>query len=148
MKVILKEDVKGLGKSGEVVNAKTGYARNFLFPKNLAIEATAENLKQWEIEQAELAQKRKEERAAAEVLKEKIEKTELTILAKAGEGERIFGSITSQDIADALNKKLGTDIDKKKVELKTNLKTLGTYTAHVRVYPELTAELKIKLDKE
>ncbi|MDO5717392.1 MAG: 50S ribosomal protein L9 [Tissierellia bacterium] len=148
MKVILKSDVKGLGKAGELVDAKTGYARNFLFPRKLAVEATPENKAEWEKEQEELKKKRAEERAEAEKLKEKLEKGSVKINAKAGKGDRIFGSITSQDIADAIKAQNGIEIDKKKVELKDNIKEVGEYTVQVRVYPELTASVKVLVDKE
>ncbi len=148
MKVILNSDVKGLGKAGELVDAKIGYARNFLFPRKLAVEATPENLEKWEQEQEELKQQRAEERAEAEKLKEELEKLELKIKAKAGKGDRIFGSITSGDIAEELKKAHKLDIDKKKIELKDNIKETGTHEVQVRVYPELTATLKVLIDKE
>lgn len=148
MKVILNSDVKGLGKAGELVDAKTGYARNFLFPRKLAVEATPENLAKWEEEQEELKQKRAEEKAEAEALKEKLESIELKISAKGGKGDRIFGSITAGDVAEALQKSNGIEIDKKKIELKDNIKEIGAHVVQVRVYPELTASLKVLVDKE
>ncbi|MDY6064717.1 MAG: 50S ribosomal protein L9 [Finegoldia sp.] len=148
MKVILTKDVDKLGKSGDLVNAKTGYARNFLLPNGFAVEATKENLKQWEKDQAAKRQKEAEERAAAEDLKRKLENITLKLKVKTGEGDRLFGSITSIDIADKLKDQEGIEIDKKKIELKENIKSLGSFTALVRVYPDITANLSVSVDKE
>ncbi len=147
MKVILKSDVKGLGAAGELVEAKIGYARNFLFPRGLAIEATPENKAAWEKEQEEIAAKRAEEKQAALELKDQLEKMEVKVKAKGGTSGKIFGSITSQDIAKALLES-GVEIDKKRIELKENIKVMGTHTIPVRVYPEITADLKVVIDKE
>lgn len=145
MKVILLKDVKGLGKMGELVNAKDGYARNFLFPRNLGIEATPANLAKWEEDKKkEEAQRQKEHNKAIE-LKERIEKLTITIKAKGGTGGRLFGSITSSDITDVLKKDHKIDIDKRKVELKENIKTTGITEVDVRVYAEITAKLKVNV---
>lgn len=145
MKVILLKDVKDLGKVGELVNSKTGYARNFLFPKGLAIEATPANLKQWEAEQKEIEAKKKQEKEEALELKAQIEKITVELKGKGGEGGRLFGSITSKDIADKLKKQYKLDIDRKKIELKDNIKSAGTTTVEIRVYPEITASLKVNV---
>lgn len=145
MKVILLKEVKDLGKAGELVNSKTGYARNFLFPKGLAIEATPANLKQWEQEQKEIEAKKQKEKDEALELKNKIEKITVELKGKGGEGGRLFGSITSKDIADKLKKQYNLDIDKKKIELKDNIKSAGTTNVDVRVYPEITANLKVNV---
>ncbi|WP_099203661.1 50S ribosomal protein L9 [Miniphocaeibacter massiliensis] len=148
MKVILIDDVKGLGKKGELVNAKTGYARNFLLPGKLALEATKENLANWEKEQAEIAKKRKEEYEEALALKEKLEGQKVIIKVKAGEGDKLFGAITNKDIAEALEKQSGLKVDKKKIELKENIKTLKTTEVPVRIYPEVIANIKVEITKE
>ncbi|MBU5439353.1 50S ribosomal protein L9 [Tissierella sp. MSJ-40] len=148
MKVILLHDVKGLGKEGELVNAKDGYARNFLFPKNLAIEATPGNLKKWEENKKQKAEKKKEELNEALELKAKIEKLSVELKRKAGEGGKLFGSITSKDIADALMAQHKVDIDKRKIELKDNIKTLGTTVVEVKVYTEVTAKLSVNVKEE
>lgn len=148
MKIILLKDVKGLGKEGELVNAKDGYARNFLFPKNLAVEATPANLKKWEERKKQQKQKEKEEYEKALILKEKIESLNLELKSKAGEGGRLFGSITSMDISSALKTKYNIDIDRRKIELKENIKNLGTTTVEVRVYPEVVANLNVKVTEK
>lgn len=147
MKIILREDIKGVGKAGDLVNAKTGYARNFLIPQGKALEATKANLAVWKEEQAARKQKEAEERAEAERLKAALEGKSVTIKAKAGEGEKLFGSITSMDISAAIKDQLGQEVDKKKIELKENIRTIGTVTVPVRVYPEVTADLKVKIER-
>lgn len=144
MKVILKTDVKGLGKEGELVNAKTGYARNFLFPNGYAIEATPANKKLWEAEKQRQKEKFEQNKQEAEELKAKLEAISVVVEKKAGADGRLFGSVTSGDIADALVKK-GFDVDKKKVELSDNLKTQGVYTVNIRVFPEMVAQLKVEV---
>jgi large subunit ribosomal protein L9 len=148
MKIILLKDVKGLGKEGELVNAKDGYARNFLFPKNLAVEATPANLKKWEERKKIKKAKEKEEYDKALKLKKKIETLKLELKSKAGEGGKLFGSITSKDISDALMEKYNIDIDKRKIELKDNIKSLGTTNVEIKVYPEVSAKLTIKVIEE
>lgn len=145
MKVILLKDVKGLGKEGDLVNVKDGYARNFLFPRNLAIEATPANLAKWEEDRKrENIQKQKEQNQALE-LKKKIEGLTVNIKAKGGTGGRLFGSITSNDIAEALNKEHKIDVDKRKIEMKENIKNTGITEVDVRVYAEITAKLKVNV---
>lgn len=148
MKVILTSDVEKLGKAGEMVNAKTGFARNFLLPNKLAVQATKENIKIWEEKQAELRAIERENIKNANELKEKIENTKVKIIAKTGEGDRLFGSITSMDIEKALKEQHGLDVDKKKIEMKDNIKSLGTFSVIVKVYPDINANLEVIVDKE
>ena len=148
MKVILTSDVEKLGKAGEMVNAKTGFARNFLLPNKLAVQATKENIKIWEEKQAELRAIERENIKNANELKEKIENTQVKIIAKTGEGDRLFGSITSMDIEKALKEQHGLDVDKKKIEMKDNIKSLGTFNVIVKVYPDINANLEVIVDKE
>ena len=148
MKLILLKDVKGLGKEGDLVDAKAGYARNYLFPKKLAIEATPSNLSRWKTKKKEAEAREKEERREALKLKEKIESLNLELKGKAGEGGKLFGSITSKDISDALKAQHNIDIDRKKIELKDNIKALGTTQVEVKVYPEISAKLTIKVNEE
>lgn len=148
MQVILLKDVKGLGKEGDLVNAKTGYARNFLFPSKLAIEATPGNLKAWKEEVKTQEAQKKAEKEEALKIKEKIENISLELKGKGGEGGRLFGSITSKDIGEALKSQHKIDIDRRKIELKENIKTAGLTSVDVRVYPEITASLKINITIE
>lgn len=148
MKVILTSDVEKLGKAGEMVNAKTGFARNFLLPNKLAVQATKENIKIWEEKQAELRAIERENIKNANELKKKIENTKVKIIAKTGEGDRLFGSITSMDIEKALKEQHGLDVDKKKIEMKDNIKSLGTFNVIVKVYPDINANLEVIVDKE
>ena len=145
MKVILLKDVKGLGKAGDLVNAKDGYARNFLFPKAAAVEATPANMKKWEADKKAEALNKEKEQAEALELKNKIESLTVKIQGKAGEGGRLFGSITSKDIADALKDQHKIDIDRRKIELKDNIKSLGQSQVDVRVYAELLAKLNVNI---
>ncbi|MFY9286594.1 MAG: 50S ribosomal protein L9 [Tissierellaceae bacterium] len=145
MKVILLKDVKGLGKAGDLVKSKTGYARNFLLPKGLAVEATPANLKKWEEDNKIRQEKERQEKEEALKLKEELEKITVEIKGKGGEGGRLFGSITSKDIADTLKKQFKLEVDRKKIELKENIKTTGLINVDVRVYPEIVAKLKVNV---
>lgn len=148
MKIILLKDVKGLGKEGDLVDVKDGYARNYLFPKKLAIEATPANLNKWKKKKKEMEAKEKEEYENALKLKEKIESIDLKLKGKAGEGGKLFGSITSKDISDALKEQHNIDIDKRKIELEDNIKTLGTTEVEIKIYPEVSAKLRVKVSEE
>ena len=145
MKVILLKDVKGLGKEGDLVNSKDGYARNFLFPKNLAVEANEENLKKWEERKKEEAKKIQQEIEAANEMKERLENLTVTLKVKTGSQGRLFGSITALDVANNLKEQYGIDIDKRKIELKENIKSLGDFEAEVKLYQDITAKLKINV---
>lgn len=145
MKLILIKDVKNLGKKGEIINAKPGYARNFLIPKNVAIEATKENMATWEENRKEQEKIERENKAEALELKKKIESETLTLMAKAGEGGRLFGAITSNDIAKALKQEYKINIDKKKIELDENIKEAGMRDINIKLYPEVNATLKVNV---
>jgi len=145
MIVILLKDVKGSGKAGDVVNVSDGYARNMLIPKGLAKEATDGNIKNLEKAKAELEAKKAAEKAAAEELKAKLEALTLEIETKGGEGGRLFGSITSMDIADALKEKQKITIDKKKFELAQPIKQAGDHEVTIKLYTEVAAKLKVKV---
>ncbi len=146
MKIILLKDHDKLGKAGEMVEAKDGYARNFLIPRKIAIEATPENEANWEVEQ----QKRKEEEEIAieeaNRLKDQIENLTVNIEAKGGEGGRLFGSITNTEISRALKEQGDINIAKNKIEMDENIKTAGITEVVVRVYPEITANLKVNVE--
>ncbi|AMQ21975.1 MULTISPECIES: 50S ribosomal protein L9 [Geobacillus] len=148
MKVIFLKDVKGKGKKGEIKDVADGYANNFLFKQGLAIEATPANIKALE------AQKQKEQRQAAEELanarklKEELEKLTVEIPAKAGEGGRLFGSITSKQIAEALQTQHGLKLDKRKIELADAIRSLGYTNVPVKLHPEVTATLKVHVKEQ
>ena len=143
MKVILNKDVKGTGKAGDVVTVSDGYARNMLIPRGLATEATQSNIRQLEKQKAIAAEKKAEEKAAAQELAEKLNKASIKMKIKAGEGGRIFGSITSKDIADAINMQLGMDIDRKKVKLDAPIKQVGQTDVDMRLYQDVNAKIKV-----
>ena len=146
MKVILNKDVKGTGKAGDVVTVSDGYARNMLIPRGLATEATQSNIRQ--LEKAIAAEKKAEEKAAAQELAEKLNKASIKMKIKAGEGGRIFGSITSKDIADAINMQLGMDIDRKKVKLDAPIKQVGQTDVDMRLYQDVNAKIKVIIEAE
>ena len=145
MKVILLEDVKGLGKKGDLVNAKDGYARHFLLPKRFATEATEGNVKVLKQQKKSEKLKMEAERENALKLKEKLEEITVKIEGKAGEGGKLFGSITTKDIVDELFKQYKIKIDKKKIVMDENIKTIGTTIVDVKVYTEINAKLKVKV---
>lgn len=148
MKVILLKDVKGLGKKDEVVNAKDGHARNYLLPKGMAIEATSENLGKLKEKRSKDQKKHEEEYSEALKLKEKIEGITIKIKGKAGENGKLFGSITTKDIADELKKQHNVKIDKKKIVLDGNIKSLGTIIVDIKIYPEVVGKLKVDIIEE
>ena len=148
MKVILNKDVKGTGKAGDVVNVSDGYARNMLIPRGMATEATAGNIRQLEKKKAIEAEKRAEEKAEAQEQAAKLEKALVTIRTKAGDGGRIFGSITSKDIADAIGSQLGIEIDKKKIQLDSPIKQTGETTVTIRLYHEVNASVRVSVETE
>jgi large subunit ribosomal protein L9 len=147
MKVILKSDVKDLGNIGEVVNVKDGFARNFLVPKGLAVEASTKNVKVFEHEKKKIQEMARKVKAGAAGLAEKISAAKITIKAKAGEEDRLFGSVTSMDIADAL-KAEGIEIDKKKIQLDEPIKRVGEYTVAIKLHSDVSAQLNVQVVPE
>lgn len=143
MIVILQKDLKGTGKAGDVVKVSDGYARNMLIPKGIAKEATEGNIKNLEKQKEIAAEKKAEKKAAAEKLAQQIGGLSITIMSKGGEGGRLFGSITSKDIADALLEQHKVKVDKKKIELDGTIKQTGEFTVPIKLYPEVTANLKV-----
>ncbi|MDR0852855.1 MAG: 50S ribosomal protein L9 [Clostridiales Family XIII bacterium] len=148
MKVILIEDVAGTGKVGDIIKVANGFARNKLFPSKLAIEATDANIKSLEHRKAKIAEIKAASLAEAQALAEKVEGQLVTLKQKAGEGGRLFGSITAQDIADAAHEQLGFFLDKKKIELDSTIKDIGTHDVVIKVYPEVTATIKVAVEAE
>lgn len=145
MIVILLKDVKGSGKAGDVVKVNDGYARNMLIPKGLAKEATEGNVRSLEKQKAIVAEKKAEEKAAAQQLAEKLKELTVSIVTKGGEGGRLFGSITSKDISEALNKQHKIDIDKKKFVLENPIKTTGEFSVEVKLYSEVAGTVKVNV---
>ncbi len=143
MKVILQADVKGTGKKGQVFEVADGYARNFLFPKKLAIEATTGNIQDITHKKALEDRRKGKEKENAVELAEKLNALLIEVKTKTGEGGRLFGSVTSKEIADALKKQHGVEVDKRKLELKEPIKALGNYEVQVKVYPDVIATLKV-----
>ncbi|MBQ8338277.1 MAG: 50S ribosomal protein L9 [Oscillospiraceae bacterium] len=143
MKVILKADVKGNGKKGEIINVSDGYARNFLFPKGLAVEANAQAMNEYNNAASSKAHHEKVLKDAAEEAKKKLDASSVTIKAKAGSGGRLFGSVTSKEIAIEIKNTLKLDVDKKKIVLDSDIKAFGTYTVPVKLYAGVTANLKV-----
>ncbi len=148
MKVILKADVKALGKKGELVNTSDGYARNYLFPRALAVEATAENMNVYHSQQAAAAHRKAEEKKHAEETKSRILAVTVTIKGKVGANGCLQGSVTTKDIAEALKAQTGIEVDKKKISLKLPVRGFGKYTAEIRLYPEIIAELAVLVEQE
>lgn len=148
MIVILNRDVKGTGKAGDVVKVSDGYARNMLLPKGYAKEATEGNIRSLEKQKAIAAKKKAEEKARAEEQAKKISELSVTIKTKAGDGGKIFGSITSKDVAEALNKQHGIDVDKKKIQMEAPIKQTGETTVNVKLYFEVSAQLKVIVEAE
>ena len=142
MKVVLLADVKGSGKKGELVNVSDGYARNFLFPKKLAKEANAQALNELKNAEESKAFKIKQETEAAQASADKINGTSVSILAKAGQGGKLFGSVTAKEIAEAIKKQYGVDVDKRKIDTKGDMKAFGTYECEVKLYSGITATVK------
>lgn len=143
MKVILLEDVKALGKKGEIVNVSDGYARNCILPKKLGLEATSKNLNDLKLKKANDAKVAQEQLEEAQALGKKIEAGKVELAIKVGEGGRAFGSVSSKEIAVAVKEQMGYDIDKKKIQLKDVIKTLGTHAVPVKLHPKVTADLKV-----
>lgn len=147
MKVILLKDVKNMGKKGDVLEASDGYARNFLFPRKLAQEATQENLHIVNLKKENERRIKLEETEAAQKLAELMRNKELTMKTKVGENGRLFGAITNKDVTELINKTFDTDFDKKKVLMNT-IKLVGSYDVEVKIYPEISTKLKVTVQED
>ena len=145
MKVILLENVKGVGKKDEIINANDGYARNFLLPKKLAVEANNQNLAKLKSKQESNEHKKMTEKQEAEDLAKKLEKIILKIQVKAGENGKIFGGVTAKEIAEQLQKQHNFKVDKKKIDLKETIKQTGMFTIDLKLYEGVIAKLKIHI---
>ncbi|MGN1142692.1 MAG: 50S ribosomal protein L9 [Oliverpabstia sp.] len=143
MKVILLEDVKSLGKKGQIVNVSDGYARNMLLPKKLGVEATTKNMNDLKLKKAHEEKVAQENLDAAKAFAEDLKDKQVTVTIKVGEGGRTFGSISTKEISEAVKNQLGLDIDKKKMQLATPIKELGTTMVPIKLHPKVVGELKV-----
>lgn len=148
MQVILLKDVKGQGKAGQVVKVSDGYARNMLFPRQLAMEATPSNMKILEKKRAQIEAQRAIDKQVAEDIKAKIESKTVKVVSKAGENGRLFGAITSKDIADAIQKEFLVELDKKKIDLDAPIKQVGLSEVTLKLFPGVQAKCKVDVVTE
>ena len=147
MKVILQQDIKGKGKRGQMIEVSDGYARNYMLPRKLAIEATADNVNTMRMNDKAQQEKRQREREEAFQTANRLKELTVTVYAKGGGAGRLFGSVTTQEIADALQKEHGIVLDKRKIVLDEAIKTVGTYTVKCKLGYEITGELKLKIEE-
>lgn len=148
MKVILLDNIKGVGKKDEIINASDGYARNFLFPKKLAVEANNENMSKLKAKKQSEQYKKDVNKENAEKIAKKLDDITLTIKVKAGENGKIFGGVTSKEISEELKKQYKIDIDKKKIILNENIKNLGSFDISIKLFEGVTGKLKVKVISE
>lgn len=147
MKIILLQDEKKLGKKGAVVEVSEGYARNFILPKKIGVEATAKNMNELKLQKTNEEKLAKELLASAERLAQQLGELEVKVSIKAGEGGRTFGSVSSKEIAAACQVQCGIELDKKKILLQEPLKSIGAYEVGVKLHPQVTAKLKVKVEE-
>lgn len=147
MKIILLQDDKNLGKKGDIIEANDGYARNYILPKKIGVEANNKNRNDLKLQQANAAKIAQEQLDAAKELAASLETKEVVVKIKAGEGGRTFGSVSSKEIASELKKQTGIEVDKKKIQLPEALKSFGVYQVSVKVHPKVTGTLKVKVQE-
>lgn len=147
MKVILLQDVKGKGKKGQMVEVSDGYARNYMLPRKMAVEATTDNINTMRMTDKANAEKRQKEREEAFAISQRLKEVTVIVKAKGGGAGRLFGSVTTQEIADALKKQENIAIDKRKIVLDEQIKTVGLYTVKCKLGYEITAEMKLKIEE-
>lgn len=143
MKIILLEDVKSLGKKGQIVEVNNGYARNFILPKKLGVEANSKNMNDLKLQKQNQEKVAQENLDAAKALAEKLGEGKVELTMKTGEGGKTFGSVSSKEIAEAVKSQMGYDIDKKKIQIKEPIRSLGMHLVPVKLHPQVTAELKV-----
>ena len=148
MKVILLQDVKSLGKKGDLVEVSTGYARNYILPRKLGVEATGKNVNDLKLQKAHQDKVAAEQLEAARNLKTEIEKKELTLNIKVGENGKAFGAISTKELAQAVKDQFGLTVDKKKISIDEPIKTLGSHEVKVKLHPKVTAALKVKVSEQ
>ena len=147
MKVILLQDVKGKGKKGQMIEVSDGYARNYMLPKKMAIEATADSINTMRMNDKAAAERQAKERAEAVEISNRLREMTLVVTAKGGGAGRLFGSVTNQEIADALKAKSGITLDKRKIVISDQIKNVGTYTVQCKLGYEITAPLTVKIEE-
>lgn len=145
MKVILQQDIKSVGKKGEIIEVSDGYARNFLLPKKYALEATAVNVNVAKAKAGSIARKKAQDTDEAKLMAAQLSKVSVSIPVKIGANGRLFGSVTGKDVAEALQKQHKIELDKRKISLKTEVVGLGTYEAVIKVHPEITSVIKVEI---
>lgn len=143
MKVILKADIKGVGKKDQVINASDGYVRNFLFPKKLAVEANKENMSKLKAKEDSNAYRKEQEKEEAKKIAKKMEGIQLKVSVQSGENGKIFGGVSAKEIADLLKANYNIEVDKKKIDLKETIKTLGLHTINIKLYEGVIGKLKV-----
>ena len=148
MKVLLTEDVKKLGKKGEIVEVSDGYAKNYILPQKLGMEATKAIQNEWQVRKGSEANRKEKEKQEALALAKVLTGKSVTIRTKAGEGGRLFGSITTKEVAELIHQQLGLEVDKKKLTLNAAVKAIGQYTVSIRLHTEATAEILLKVEQE
>lgn len=147
MKVILQQDIRGKGKKGQMIEVSDGYARNYMLPRKLAVEATVDNVNTMRMTDKANQEKRQKEREEAFAISQRLKTVEVVLRAKGGGAGRLFGSVTNQEIAEAVKKQEGIELDKRKIVLDEQIKTVGVYTVKVKLGYEITAELKLKVEE-
>lgn len=148
MKIILLEDVKSVGKKGELVELKEGYAKNFILPKKLGVEATSTNMNNLKLQKQNEEKIAKEQLEAAQVLAKEVEEMLVKLSIKSGEGGKTFGSVSSKEIAKAVSDQYGKEIDKKKIQMADAIKTIGTHEVTVKLHPKVTAKLRVQVQAQ
>jgi len=146
MDIILLEDVKALGKKGQIVKVNDGYARNFILPKKLGVEANGKNMNDLKLQKANQVKVAQEKLDAAKSLCEELAKSQITVKIKAGNGDKVFGSVAAKEIAAEAKTQLNLDIDKKKIIMAEPIKTMGAHTVNIKLHPEVTATLKVNVE--
>ena len=148
MKIILLQDVKTLGKKGEIIEANDGYARNYILPKKIGVEATAKNLNDLKLQKSNEAKVAQEQLEEAQNFAKELESKEVVLSIKAGEGGRTFGAVSSKEIANAYKEQCGITIDKKKIQLPESIKNFGVYEVKIKLHPKVTGTLKVKVREQ
>lgn len=145
MKIILLQDEKKLGKKGDIIEASEGYARNYILPKKIGVEATPKNMNDLKLQKANESKLAQEQLDAAKALAAELESKQVVVKIKAGEGGKAFGSVSSKEIASAFKEQHGIDIDKKKIQLPESLKNFGSYEVGIKLHPQVTGKLTVKV---